>query len=47
VLGYYVKMADDLLAQEKISDGKYNELLLDGFRDDIVFGDEEDEQIGD
>lgn len=47
VLGYYVKMADTLLEQEKISDGKYNELLLDGFRADIVFGDEEDDQIDD
>lgn len=47
VLGHYVKMADALLDLEKISDGKYAELLLDGFRDDIVFGDEEDEQIDD
>ena len=47
VLGHYVKMADSLLEQSKISDGKYNELLLDGFRADIVFGDEEDDQIDD
>lgn len=47
VLGNYVKMADTLLDHEIISDGKYTELLLDGFRDDIVFGDEEDEQIDD
>lgn len=47
VLGHYVKMADILLAQEKISNGKYSELLLDGFREDIVFGNEEDEQIDD
>jgi Zn-dependent peptidase ImmA (M78 family) len=47
VLGYYVKMADILLDQGKISDGKYNELMLDGFRADIVFGDEEDDQIDD
>lgn len=47
VLGHYVKMADTLLEQTKISVGKYSELLLDGFREDIVFGDEEDEQIDD
>lgn len=47
VLGHYVKMADTLLEHEKISDGKYTELLLDGFRDDIVFGNEEDDQIDD
>lgn len=47
VLGHYVQMADALLEQEKISDGKYSELLLDGFRSDIVYGDEEDDQFDD
>lgn len=45
VLGHYVKLADALLEQSKISIGKYTELLLAGYRDDIIFGDEEDEEI--
>ncbi len=47
VLGHYVQMADNLLKQSRISNGKYEELMLAGCRSDIVYGDEEDEQIGD
>jgi hypothetical protein len=36
--GYYIKKAEELLENDKISNGKYEELLLDAFRDDIVFG---------
>ena len=39
--GYYVKQAEKLLTAGIISMGKYEELLLDAFRDDIVFGDDE------
>lgn len=38
VLGYYIYQADRLLHANIISAGKYEELLLDAFRDDIVFG---------
>jgi Zn-dependent peptidase ImmA (M78 family) len=37
-VGSYVKMANDLYSLGKISLGKYEELLLDAFRDDIVYG---------
>lgn len=47
VLGHYIKMADLLLEQHKISYGKYDEFMLAGFREDIVYGDEEDEQVDD
>ena len=43
----YVQMADKLFEQNKISSGKYDELMLAGFRSDIVYGDEEDDQIDD
>lgn len=41
VLGHYIHQAEDLLQKDIISAGKYEELLLDAFRDDIVFGEEE------
>lgn len=37
-IGSYVKIANDLYHAGKISVGKYEELLLDAFRDDIVYG---------
>ena len=37
VLGYYISSADKLLDSGLISRGKYEELLLDSFRDDIVY----------
>ena len=36
--GKYVALAELLREKELISEGKYEELLLDGFRGDIVFG---------
>lgn len=42
VLGHYICQADNLLKADIISAGKYEELLLDAFRDDIVFGSEEE-----
>lgn len=47
VLGHYVQMADKLFKQNRISNGKYEELMLAGFRSDIVYGDEEDDQVDD
>jgi len=42
VLGHYILQAEYLLQSGIISNGKYEELLLDAFRDDIVYGDEEE-----
>jgi len=36
--GKYIKLVEQLKHQELISTGKYEELLLDGFRSDIVYG---------
>lgn len=47
VLGHYVQMAEKLFEQHKITSGKYSELMLAGFRSDIVYGDEEDNQVDD
>lgn len=38
VLGDYIKSVEKLLEKDLISKGKYEELLLDAFRDDIVYG---------
>ena len=43
VLGHYIKMANQRLEEERISQGKYEELLLDAFRDDIVYGSDQEE----
>lgn len=37
--GSYVRLAEELRTKELISSGKYEELLLDAFRADIVYGD--------
>ena len=36
--GYYIQQADEILEKELVSNGKYEELLLDAFRSDLVFG---------
>lgn len=45
VLGRYLALSEKLLEEECISHGKYEELLLDAFRDDLVFGDLGEEGI--
>ena len=45
VLGRYLALSEKLLEKECISRGKYEELLMDAFRDDIVFGDLGEEGI--
>lgn len=45
VLGRYLALSENLLEKECISHGKYEELLMDAFRDDIVFGDLGEEGI--
>lgn len=42
--GNYIKQAEQLLDQSRISNGKYEELLLDAFRPDLVYGDDEEEE---
>jgi Zn-dependent peptidase ImmA (M78 family) len=44
--GYLIKQASEALEREMISEGKYEEILLQAFRSDIVYGcDEEGELI--
>lgn len=38
--GYYLKQVENLRQKDLVSYGKIDELLLDAYRDDIVFGDE-------
>ncbi|MBS4456878.1 ImmA/IrrE family metallo-endopeptidase [Aerococcaceae bacterium zg-BR33] len=46
VLGSYITSTEKLLEKDMISQGKYEGLLLDAFRDDIVYGiDEEGEML--
>lgn len=40
--GQYIRMADKLYNRGVISTGKYEEILLDAFRDDLVFGEDDD-----
>ena len=44
--GHYLKQAEELRERELVSSGKIDELLLDAYRDDIVFGIGEDGQGG-
>ncbi len=46
-IGSYVKLANELFAADKISSGKYEELLLDAFRDDLVYGSDSVEEYYD
>jgi len=45
--GRYIKRAEDLLERRLISDGKYEELLLEAFRADLVYGLEEGGELVD
>jgi Zn-dependent peptidase ImmA (M78 family) len=38
VFGKYIQLAEELYEKEKISNGKYEELLMDAFRADLVYG---------
>lgn len=38
LLGQYINLTEQLLENNRISQGKYEELLLDAFRYDIVYG---------
>lgn len=43
--GKYIRLTKELLSNNSISQGKYNELLLDAFRIDLVYGEEENAKI--
>lgn len=43
--GQYIRLADKLYREEVISTGKYEEILLDAFRTDLVFGEEGEDEI--
>ena len=43
--GSYIEQANTLFQKELISAGKYEELLLDAFRPDMVYGDEEETDV--
>lgn len=45
ILGYYIEKAKALVESGVISNGLYEELLLDAFRDDLVFGQTEEQDI--
>ena len=45
VLGSYIASSEKLLEKEIISQGKYERLLLDAFRDDIVYGIDGEEEM--
>ena len=40
--GSYIRMASEIHRTSRISDGKYEELLLSAFRPDLVYGEEEE-----
>ncbi|MEA3423987.1 MAG: ImmA/IrrE family metallo-endopeptidase [Bacillota bacterium] len=42
--GKYIKLAEELKDKDAISQGKYEEILLNGFRSDIVYGFDLDEE---
>lgn len=46
-IGNYIKIAENLNELEAISNSKYEELLLDAYRADIVFGLDEEEEMYD
>ncbi|MCR5693716.1 MAG: ImmA/IrrE family metallo-endopeptidase [Clostridia bacterium] len=42
--GHYLKQVEELRKKDLVSSGKLDELLLDAFRDDIVFGSDDDRE---
>ena len=41
--GHYISQVEDLLEKGLVSSGKYEELLMDAFRSDLVYGDDGEE----
>ena len=44
-VGKYIRLSNKLYEEEKISSSKYEQLLLDAFRDDLVYGEDEIDEI--
>ena len=42
--GKYIKLAEELKNKDAISHGKYEEILLNGFRGDILYGSDLNEE---
>ena len=42
--GYYVKQAQELIENDLVSNGKYEQLLIEAFRADLVYGNETNEE---
>lgn len=42
--GHYIKQVEDAFEKNLISQGKYEELLIDAFRSDLVYGSTEEEE---
>ena len=40
--GYLIEQASEALNRNLISDGKYEEILLQAFRSDLVFGEDDE-----
>ena len=40
--GHYISQAEQVLKKGLVSDGKYEEILMDAFRSDLVYGDDEE-----
>lgn len=45
--GHYINQANQLLKNDLISNGKYEELLMTAFRPDLVYGEEENGDVAD
>lgn len=45
--GYYVKQTQEVIRRNLVSDGKYEQMLLEAFRPDIVYGNDEMEELND
>ena len=45
--GYLIEQVFNAFGKNKISDSKFEEILLNVFRDDIVFGKDDEEEIDD
>ncbi len=45
--GHYIKLTQQVLDKDLVSDGKYEQLLLEAFRADLVYGTDDGEELDD
>lgn len=45
--GYYIRQVQQMQSKDVISEGKYEQLLLESFREDIVYGEDEEIELND